>query len=85
MEKIFKTYRKNVKVYIQILQSVPLSWDYVKIHEDFSTLYIRSAQDFIKGNFHTMANYRMFETDGILYKMFQDEIFELCVKGTLYK
>lgn len=85
MEKIFKSYKKNVKVYIQVLPAVPLSWDYVKIHEDFTTLYIRSTHDFSKGNFHKAENYKMFETDGILYKMYQDEIFDLCVKRLLYK
>lgn len=85
MEKIFKSYKKNVKVYIQILPAVPVSWEYVKVHEDFTTLYIRSTHDFSKGNDHKTENYKMFETDGILYKMYQDEIFDLCVKRILYK
>lgn len=85
MESDINEYRKNIKVYIQILSPQNSSMDNVKIDDDRKTILVRYAQELNKigGKSDDPPNYWKFKTDGILNDMNQEEIFNKRIKPSL--
>lgn len=82
MVQMFKNGKyKNAKVYIRVMPSERMSWDYVKVLNDKKTIYVRALQDFEKGYENRVPHYWNFSTDGVLYNLTQQDIYETIVNA----
>lgn len=76
---------ENITAYTQIVPSANPCWKDIKVCKNNKNVYVRSTQDFGKGKNISIPNYYTFRSDGVLYKLNQDEIYDTVMPETLEK